>query len=49
VLGYLNVRWPEIAWQTEYPHLKAYWENLERRESFKETRPEVQVINDRIV
>jgi glutathione S-transferase len=49
-LGYLAVRWPEIPWQKDHPQLKAYWEAIEAtRESFGETRPEVHVINDRIV
>jgi glutathione S-transferase len=44
------LRWPEITWQTDYPHLKSYWERLEAsREIFRETKPDVHVIKDRIV
>jgi glutathione S-transferase len=49
-LGYLALRWPEITWQNDYPHLKSYWERFEAsRESFRETKPDAHVIKDRIV
>ena len=28
-----------IKWKEQYPELRVYWEKLEERKSFKETRP----------
>jgi glutathione S-transferase len=38
-LGYLNLRMPEIGWQTEYPNLATLYEQLMSRPSFKDTEP----------
>lgn len=49
LLGYLAVRWPQIDWQQRHPNLAAYWARMDRRPSFAATRPEPQVIRDRVV
>lgn len=49
LLGYMAVRWPQIDWQQRYPNLRAYWDRMESRPSFAATRPESQVIRDRVV
>ena len=49
VLGYLLVRFPDKSWQERYPNLKRYIENLENRESFKNSAPHPQKISDKIV
>ena len=49
VLGYLNVRFPEHPWRETYPQLARYSENLEERQSFKDTTPQPQKINNKIV
>ncbi|KJX99135.1 glutathione S-transferase like protein [Zymoseptoria brevis] len=49
VLGYMSVRWPDHAWKTKHPKLKEYWEGLDARESFANTRPSPQNIQDQIV
>ena len=49
VLGYLKVRFPEHPWRETYPQLARYSENLEERQSFKDTTPKPQKINDKIV
>jgi len=49
VLGYMKVRFPTQDWQTEFPNLKAYSDKLEARESFKQTVPTPQEIDDKIV
>lgn len=38
-LGYLNFRLPDIAWQEKYPGLKAFYDDMSQRTSFKETAP----------
>jgi glutathione S-transferase len=38
-LGYLDFRFPEIAWRTEHPHLAKLHEKLAQRPSFAETQP----------
>ncbi len=38
-LGYLTLRFPEIAWQTAFPNLEDLSSKLEKRESFVETLP----------
>lgn len=38
-LGYLTLRFPEIAWQTAFPNLEDLSSRLEERESFVETLP----------
>ena len=49
VLGYLRVRFPEHPWRETYPHLARYSEELEERQSFKDTTPRPQNISDKIV
>lgn len=49
LLGYLDVRWPQIDWKTQYPNLAAYLRRMDARPSFASTRPEPQVISDRVV
>ncbi|KAF6226182.1 hypothetical protein HO133_009048 [Letharia lupina] len=49
VLGYLKVRFPEHSWRETYPHLARYSEDLEERQSFKDTVPRPQTISDKIV
>ncbi len=38
-LGYLDFRFPEIAWRTEHPALARHYEKLAARASFVETAP----------
>jgi len=40
-LAYLSFRAPHIAWQEQYPNLKALQDKLETRQSFIDTRPPV--------
>lgn len=49
VLGYLKVRFPEHPWREAYPHLARYSEELEERQSFKNTMPGPQNISDKVV
>ena len=49
VLGYLKVRFPAHPWGETYPHLAKYSEDLEERQSFKNTIPRPQRISDRVV
>jgi len=39
-LGYLCFRFPENHWPTTYPNLRALYEKLMARESFKDTLPD---------
>ena len=38
-LGYLLFRFPDIAWQAQYPNLDALYQKLMQRPSFAETAP----------
>lgn len=49
VLGYLAVRWPDHNWRQQYPLLEKYWQGLEARPSFANTKPSPQKITDKIV
>ena len=49
LLGYMAVRWPQIDWQSTYPNLATYHRRMEARPSFATTKPEPQVISDRVV
>jgi len=49
VCGYLSVRWPDHPWKSEYPIMAKYWENLETRQSFRDTIPSPQTMKDQIV
>ena len=39
VLGYLDFRFPELAWHQTYPHLQTYYQKLLGRPSFMVTQP----------
>ena len=49
VLGYLKVRFPEHPWRERFPHLARYSDDLEKRQSFKDTVPAPQKISDKVV
>lgn len=40
-LGWLNFRFPEIPWRTEYPNLQRLYDKLSERQSFKDTVPQL--------
>ncbi len=40
-LGYLNLRFPEIAWQNNHPNLAQLYEKLMQRPAFAESTPPV--------
>ncbi len=39
LLGYVDFRMPERGWRTRFPILRDWFERLERRPSFQQTRP----------
>ena len=42
MLGMINMvetDWKLIEWKEKYPRVRAYWEGLEKRKSFEETKP----------
>jgi glutathione S-transferase len=39
LLGYIDFRMPERAWRSRFPLVKDWYERLERRPSFQQTRP----------
>lgn len=49
VVRYLDVRFPEHPWRSQYPSLVALSERLEARPSFAATVPVPQVISDKVV
>jgi glutathione S-transferase len=49
VCGYVDVRLSEYPWRSEYPNLAKYFDQLQERQSFKNTAPVSQKINDKIV
>ncbi len=49
VLGYLEVRFPDIAWREQYNVLARYAARLAERPSFRDTVPYPQVIRDAVV
>jgi len=49
VLRYLDVRFPEHPWRSQYPNLVALSARLEVRPSFAETVPVAQIISDKVV
>ena len=49
MLGWLSLRFPSHEWQSQYPKLKSYWDGLETRKSFAETKPSAQTPKDKIV
>ena len=38
-LGYLDFRFPDIAWRAAHPNLAKLGEKLEQRQSFVDTKP----------
>jgi glutathione S-transferase len=49
MLGYMSVRFPDIAWRAMQPTLAAYADRLEDRPSFRDTVPYPQKIRDAVV
>jgi glutathione S-transferase len=49
VLGYLSVRFPELAWRSTHPGLALYYDALAERRSFRDTVPYPQRISDAVV
>ena len=49
VLGYLEVRFPELDWRAQHPYLGRYMDRLMRRPSFQETVPYPQQITSAVV
>jgi glutathione S-transferase len=49
VLGYLEVRLPELDWRSRYPNLARYVDRLAERPSFRATVPYPQTIRDAVV
>ena len=43
-LEYLDLRFPKFNWKIEHPNLKNYWDLHKTRQSYLETKPEVQTI-----
>lgn len=48
-LGWLKCRWPDQGWEKKHPQLDEYFQRLDQRESFAETRPSPQNITDKVV
>ena len=49
VLGYLDVRFPEIGWRGMHPNLAGYMDGLAARPSFQATMPYPQTITSAVV
>ncbi|MGY2047740.1 glutathione S-transferase C-terminal domain-containing protein [Methylobacterium sp. JK268] len=49
LLGWLNVRFPDLPWRTRHPNLAALQDRLEERPSFRDTVPYAQTIRDKVV
>ncbi|KAK3723474.1 hypothetical protein LTR37_001726 [Vermiconidia calcicola] len=49
VLGWLSLRWPDHQWKTTHPRLNAYFERLDQRPTFANTRPSAQTMKDQVV
>ncbi len=49
VCRYLDVRFPDYPWRTDHPHLAAYSDRMEQRDSFRGSVPVPQVISDKVV
>jgi glutathione S-transferase len=49
VCGYVDVRFSEHPWRTNYPNLARYIDKLGERKSFKDTVPVGQNIKNKIV
>ena len=48
-IGYLDVRFPELAWRTLHPTLAVFVDRLAQRQSFRDTVPYAQTIADKVV
>ena len=49
VLGYFDVRFPELDWRGRHPSLERYFGALSQRQSFRDTVPYPQTIRDAVV
>lgn len=49
VLGWLSIRWPDHQWKAKHPKLLQYFERLDQRPTFANTRPHPQTITDKVV
>jgi len=49
VLGYLEIRCPDIEWRTRYPNLEIAFTRLSERPSFQDTVPTPQKIGAQVV
>ena len=49
VLGWLSLRWPDHQWKTTHPRLNKYFEKLDSKPSFANTRPSAQTLTDKVV
>lgn len=49
LLGWFTLRWPDYDWKTKYPKLKTYFERIDQRDTFANTRPSPQTITDKVV
>jgi glutathione S-transferase len=47
LLGYLDLRYPELAWR-RHDHLRALFERLSQRASFRETVPVAQTLSSKV-
>lgn len=47
LLGYLDLRYPELAWR-RHAHLEGFFDRLQQRESFRQTVPVAQTLRDRV-
>ena len=48
-VGYIDVRYPELEWRKQYPDLASHSERMEMRPSFKNSKPAVQKITEKVV
>lgn len=49
VLGWVDCRWPSFGLEKKHPRLYQYFQRLDQRKSFAETRPSPQTITDKVV
>jgi glutathione S-transferase len=49
LLGWFTLRWPDYDLKTKYPKLNAYFDRLDQRDTFANTRPSPQTITDKVV
>ena len=47
-LGYLDLRLPEFAWRKLYPQMAAWFDEISKRESFRQTIPSAQKISSKV-